>query len=332
MKPHPIALAFGFVVLALTISLPWWTNPGLLFLAGVTLIQALFALSWNLLFGYTGLASFGHAGFFAIGAYFAGACLRYNTGLPFLLVLLLAGLLGGVVALAIGALALRRLAGIFLAVLTVALSEVLRLILSYTRFLGREDGLNNIPRPKIDLGLVTLNLSSSAAYHWFLVVTCGALAAVLWWIVHSRYGRAFQIIRQDAQRAAFMGNNVAAYRMAAFTISGAFAAIAGGLYAPLARIVTLDEVHWLMSVQPMLNTLLGGVGSFWGPVVGATVFTFINYSTRTYVGMSEVIVGGILVLVILAAPSGIVGFVKQSAVRITRKRQGPPASDRPQEH
>jgi branched-chain amino acid transport system permease protein len=306
------AILLGIVILGVTASLPWWTNPGLLFLAGLTLIQALFALSWNLLFGYSGLASFGHAGFFAVGAYFTGACLRYNVGIPFPLVLVLAGLFGAAVAWLIGIVALRRLAGIFLAVLTVALSEVLRLIIGYTKFLGREDGLNNIPRPKIDLGILMIDLTSSEAYFIFILVVCTLLTGSLWWLVNSRFGRVFQTIRQDAERAAFIGTNVAAYRVVAFMISGGLAAIAGALFAPWTRIVTIDEVHWLMSIQPMLNTLLGGVGSFWGPIVGAVGFTVINYSTRSYVGLSEVVVGGILLVVILAAPNGIVGLFKQA--------------------
>ena len=212
----------------------------------------------------------------------------------------------------IGIVALRRLAGIFLAVLTVALSEVLRLIIGYTKFLGREDGLNNIPRPKIDLGVFMIDLSSSEAYFIFMLLVCTLLTAALWWVVNSRFGRIFQTIRQDAERAAFIGTNVAAYRVAAFMISGGLAAIAGALFAPWTRIVTIDEVHWLMSIQPMLNTLLGGVGSFWGPIVGAVGFTVINYSTRSYVGLSEVVVGGILLVVILVAPNGIVGLFKQA--------------------
>ncbi|MEO8296496.1 MAG: branched-chain amino acid ABC transporter permease [Burkholderiales bacterium] len=313
---------FGLSMLIVVAAMPYWANEGLLFLAGLTLIQALFALSWNLLFGYAGLASFGHAGFFAIGAYFTGAALRYNVGLPFPLVLLLAAGFGAAVAWVVGIIALRRLAGIFLAVLTVALSEVLRIVISYAEFLGREDGLNNIPRPKIDFGFAVLSLASGHAYYWFILVVTGLATALLWWLTHGRYGRVFQIIRQDPERAAFIGTNVAAYRMLAFVISGAMAALAGALFAPWARIVTLDEIHWLQSIQPMLNTLLGGAGSFWGPVIGAFSFTLINYHTRTFVGLSEVIVGGILLVVILVAPDGLVGLFQRLRVRLARKGKG----------
>lgn len=320
----PLSLLVIAAALVGVASVPWWANPGLLFLAGLTLIQAVFALSWNLLFGYAGLASFGHAGFFALGAYLTGACLRYNVGIPFLLLLVLAGLAGAAAAWLVGVIALRRLAGIFLAVLTVALAEVLGLVVGYADFLGREDGLNNIPRPVIHLGLGTLDLSSGPAYYLFLLVVGALIAAALAWLVNSRFGRVFQTIRLDAERAAFIGTNVAAYRLAAFMVSGGVAAIAGALFAPWTRIVTVNEVHWLTSIQPMLNTLLGGVGSFWGPIVGAFGFTLIEYNTREYAGLSELVIGGVLLLIILLAPNGIMGVLGQfQAWRLRRAgRQG----------
>lgn len=303
------ALAAVALVLAALAAAPEVLNPGLLFVVGLTLIQALFSLSWNLLFGYTGLASFGHAAFFALGAYFTGAMLRYEAGVPFLLVLALAALAGAAVAWAVGVVALRRLAGIFLAVLTVALSEVLGRIISYSPALGEQDGLGNIPRPRINLLAFTLDLSSGRAYYLFLLFACAAVTGLLWCLVHSRTGRAFRAVKQDAERAAFIGIDVQRYRLMSFMISGAVAAFAGGLFAPWTRIVTLDEVHWLASTQPILNTLLGGAGSFWGPVVGSVAFSLITYWTRTFVGLSEIIVGGTLVLVIIAAPTGIMGLI-----------------------
>lgn len=318
MRPgdHWIPLCVGVLALAFAVSIPLWANPGLVFIAGVILIQGLFAMSWNVLFGYAGLASFGHAGFFAIGAYATGAMLRFNTGIPFPIILVLSGLFGAVVAWLIGIIALRRLAGIFLAVLTVALSEILRLLISYTKFLGAEDGLSNIPRPKINLGVGVLDLVPGENYYWFLLVVILLFVAALWWLLHGRYGRIFQIIRQDAERAAFLGTNVARYRIFAFMVSGGVASLSGALYAPWTRVVTLDEIHWLQSLQPMLNTLLGGVGSFWGPLVGSGAFALINYNTREYAGLSEVIVGAVLILIILVAPSGIVGLYHQVRLRL----------------
>jgi branched-chain amino acid transport system permease protein len=212
---------------------------------------------------------------------------------------------------------MRRMAGIFLAVLTVSLSEVLRIVISYSPRLGREDGLGDIPRPKLGLPFGTIDLAASQNYYWFLLAVVGLVTLVLWWLLNSGIGRVFRSIRQDAERAAFIGVDIARYRLTAFMISGAVAALAGALFAPWTQIVTLADASLLASTQPMLSTLLGGAGTFWGPSIGAVVFIAINYATRTYVGLSEVLVGGILLTVILVAPTGIVGLLAKLADRLT---------------
>lgn len=290
---------------------PQLLNPGMLFIVGMTLIQSIFALSWNLLFGFTGLASFGHAGFYAIGAYFTGAALRYDFPIPFIGILLISGLLGAAVAWAIGVVALRRLSGIFLAVLTVALTEALGKVIGFSPALGEQDGLGNIPRPAISMGLFEIDLTHSNDYYRFLLVASIVIIAALWWVVHSRLGRIFRAIREDADRARFVGIDVVRYRVVSFMISGGTAALAGALSAPWTRIVTLDQVNWLASTQPILNSLLGGFTSFWGPIVGAVAFSSINYWTRSFPGLSEIMVGGILVVVILVAPTGILGLLSK---------------------
>lgn len=308
----------GAALVVLLFFAPELVNPGLLFIIGMTLIQSVFALSWNLLFGYTGLASFGHAGFYAIGAYFTGAALRYGFQLPFVVTLLIGGALGALVAYIIGVVALKRLTGIFLAVLTVALTEALGKIIGFTPALGEQDGLGNIPRPIINLGLTTLDLTHGDDYYRFLLIACLLITGGLWWVVHSRLGRAFRAIREDADRARFIGINVAHYRVVSFMISGGTAALAGALSAPWTRIVTLDQVNWLASTQPMLNSLLGGFTNFWGPVVGSIVFTSINYWTRSYPGLSEMLVGGVLVVIILLAPTGVLGILGKVRARLKK--------------
>jgi len=315
---RPAWQVVGICVALLFYSIPLWADGGVLFLAGTAVIQGLFALSWNLLFGYAGLAAFGHAAFFGIGAYLTGGLLRFFPETPFLLALLASGLAGAFMAWCVGFLALRRLSGIFLAILTIALGEMVRLIISYNPYLGREDGLVNIPRPKITFP-INLDLSTSASYYWFMLTFVLVLIGVLWWVVHGRFGRVLLSIRQDAERASFIGIDVQRFRILAFMLSGGFAAVAGSLFAPWARIVTLDELHWLTSVQPVLNSMLGGINSFWGPLIGSVVFTIINYGTRTLAGLSELIVGLLLLGIILGAPNGIVGFLRMLEPRILRR-------------
>jgi branched-chain amino acid transport system permease protein len=302
------------------VSLPSWANDGVLFLVGLTLIEALFSLSWNLLFGFAGLATFGHAGFFSIGAYLVAVAFKFDAAAPFIPLLLCCGALGAIAAFLVGMLALRRTGGIQLAILTLALSEVLHIVIPYSNTLGGADGISAIARPRIGIGAMSVSLSSSQAYYWFLCVVCGLIALCLWWLVSSRFGRVLRCIRQDPERTAFLGVDVARYRLWTFVLSGAIAAIAGGLSAPWTQIVTPEVGSWVHSTKPVLNSLLGGAGFFWGPVLGAAVFTLIDYSTRTLAGLSEIVVGLVLMVVVLGAPGGILGYLAPYFSRLKRDR------------
>ena len=318
------------LVLVALASVPFWASGGVLFLFGLFLINGLFALSWHLLFGYTGLASFGHAGFFAIGAYLVGAGLRFDFPVPYLVLLLAASAFGAMCAYMFGQIALGRLSGIFLAVLTVAFSEIVRKIISYTPGLGGEDGLSNIRRPVLEFGILAVDVSSSRGFFLFMLVAVGLATGGIWWLVHSRYGRAFACIRDNPERAEFLGISLKSYRLLSFVISGGTAAFAGGLFAPWTQIVTLDEIHWLMSLQPILNTFLGGLGSFWGPYVGAAAFMLLSHLTRTWAGMAELLVGGSLLFVILLAPTGIIGGITWLLGRVKASREGSARPERPE--
>lgn len=328
MSAINLKAVLAVAILLALLALPWWASPALLFVAGMTLTAGLFALSWNLLFGYAGISSFGHAAFFTVGGYFTAVALQQQWA-PFLVVLLLAMALGAALAAAIGLVALTRLSGIHFAVLTLAVAEVLRLVISATRALGADDGLSGVPRPVLDLGLLAIPLQSNVAYYLFLCAACLLATAVLWWTCHSRFGRVLQALKQDPERTAFIGLDVARYRLIAFTVSGAMATLAGALTAPWTQIVTPESAGWLHSAQPMLNTLLGGAGSFWGPLVGSVVQAGLTYSTRTLPGVSELVSGAILLAVILIAPEGIMGSLRRLA---RHEPQGAtPAKTTPQE-
>ncbi|MBZ6079081.1 ABC transporter permease [Microvirga puerhi] len=300
-----VATVLAVSVLA---SMPFWANAGFLFIIGFAMVEAVLALSWNLLFGYAGLTTFGHAAFFALGAYFVGFLLRQETGIPFLVLLSSSLVLGALTAFFVGFIAIRRTSGIALGILTLSLGEILRRAINYSPALGSDDGLSGIPRPRIDLGLIVFDLGSERAYFWFLLAACSVVALALWSFTVGPKGRVLVALRQDPIRAEFLGINVRRYRLTAFVISGAIAALAGGLQAPWAQIVTPEAASYLHSTQPMLNTLLGGSGFFWGPIVGSAIFSGINYATRTLAGLSEVVSGGILLLIVLAAPGGVLGL------------------------
>jgi branched-chain amino acid transport system permease protein len=300
------------LLLAVFLLAPFIMHPGLVFIAGFAMIQIVFALSWNILFSYAGLVSFGHAAFFGIGAYVSGAALRYGWEINYLLILPICAALGAAAAFLVAIVVLRRANGIQFSVLTLALSQLVVVLIGYSEYLGHDEGLSAIPRPVIGLGLFSLDLNQPLISYYF-VIAVGLLAiALMWLIVHGPLGRTMQAVRIDPERAAFVGIDVWRLRVLAFTLSGAFAAIAGSLLAPWAQIVHPDYVNWLASAQPIFATLLGGVGFFWGPVVGVLGLAALTYLTRTFVGVSEVLIGASLLAVVLLAPQGLLGALRQT--------------------
>lgn len=300
-------LAFALCAAVAILAMPFMVNAGLLYLVGTTLILAVYSVGWNLLFSWAGLASFGSGGLFTIGAYVTAVALNNGWGGQYLLVLIAAGVIGGIVAGLVALIALRRTTGIFLAILTLSLAELLRHILMKTRSLGSDDGISNIARPVLDFGLFSINLGPGSSYYYFICVIGAAIVALCWVLAHGPLGRAMLATRHDIDRAGFVGINAYRTRVLAFTISGVISALAGALYAPWAQIVTPELAGMLKSTQPILFTLLGGLHSFWGPVIGAFAFMGIDYATRTLIGIQEIITGGILLGVILVFRAGIAG-------------------------
>ena len=313
-----VAVALGLAALLLA---PLVVNRGLLFVIGLSVTQAVFALSWNLMFRYAGLASFGHAMFYGIGAYCMAAILFHGLPVPFLAALGLSAVLGGAVAFVVGLIVLPRTTGIQLAVLTLALSQLVLLYTSYTDALGRDDGLSGLKRPRLGFGSFTIDLVPLPHYYYFILFVCVTVTALLLWFVSGPRGRILLAVRIDPERAAFLGVNVRRQRIMAFTLAGAIAALVGAVVAPWAQIVSTDSMSWLSSAQPMLATLLGGAGSFWGPVIGTFGLALINYATRTFAGLSELTVGGVLLIVVMIAPAGILGLARSFSRRSRPDRQ-----------
>lgn len=299
------------VLLAAFLVAPFAVNPGLVFIAGFAMIEIVFAMSWNLLFSYVGLASFGHAAFFGVGAYTAAAALRYGYDVNFLLVLLFGSLLGGVAAFLVAIVVLRRASGIQFAVLTLALSQLVVILISYSGYLGHDEGLSALPRPTMNFGLFAIDLNEPLQNYYFIFVVTFIAIALMWLLQHGHLGRAMQAVRVDPERAAFIGINAWRIRVFAFTVSGAFAALAGAMLAPWTQIVTPGYVNWVHSAQPIFATLLGGAGSFWGPLIGILALSALDYFTRTLAGLSEMLIGGSLLAIVLLAPEGILGFRRQ---------------------
>jgi branched-chain amino acid transport system permease protein len=304
------------------LALPLLVNSGIVFLAGLVCINIVVALAFNLLFTTAGIMSFGQAMFVAIGAYAAGLIGLHLPGVPYPVALLAAGVLGAALAVVVGTLALRRSEGVTFAMVTLTFAELLHIVITKTTFLGRNDGLTGIVRPVLLRWPVRIDLGVGDNFYVFIVLVCAALSAVLWWVTQSRFGRALQAVRMDPQRAAFLSVDGHRYRMAALMVSGAVTAIAGGLYGPWTQILSPELAYWGQSTIPLLDTLLGGAGTFWGPAVGAVAFALIEYETRDIAGVSDLVAGMLLLSVVLAIPGGLVGILAQATGLVRRARRG----------
>lgn len=275
---------------------------------------AIFACAFNLLLGFTGLLSFGHAAFFGSAAYITGYVIKTLNFTPELG--LLAGLAGsGLIGLAVGLVAIRR-QGIYFAMITLAMAQMVFFICLQAPFTGGEDGLQGVPRGAL-FGLIPL-VSDSAMYYLVLAVFMACFLGISR-IVHSPFGQVLKMIRENEPRAISLGYQVDRYKLLAFVLSAALAGLAGSLKTLVMGFATLSDVHWSMSGEVILMTLLGGVGTFFGPVFGSGLVISLQNLLADKVGSwVTVIIGVIFVLCVLAFRKGVVGELQ---AYLERRRQ-----------
>ncbi len=264
---------------------------------------AIFACALNLLLGFTGLLSFGHAAFFGSAAYITGYLIKSHNFTPELGIV--AGVIGsGLIGLVVGFVAIRR-QGIYFAMITMALAQIVFFICLQAPFTGGEDGLQGVPRGAL-FGLLSLQSDTAMYYLVVAVFVAGFLAVSR--IVHSPFGQVLKMIRENEPRAISLGYQVDRYKLMAFVLSAALAGLAGSLKTLIMGFATLSDVHWTMSGEVILMTLLGGVGTFFGPVMGAGIVISLQDTLADKVGSwVNVIIGVIFVLCVLAFRKGVVG-------------------------
>ncbi len=264
---------------------------------------ALFACAFNLLLGFTGLLSFGHAAFFGFSAYVTGWFIRDQGWTPET-GLLAGAVVGALLGLLVGVIAIRR-QGIYFAMITLALAQMVYFVCLQAPFTGGEDGLQGVPRGKL-LGLFSLKPDLNMYYFTVAVFVLCFLAISR--IVHSPFGQVLKMIRENEPRAVSLGYQVDRYKLLAFVISTSLAGLAGSLKTVVMGFATLSDVHWSMSGEVILMSLLGGVGTFFGPVFGAGVVIALQNMLADKVGAwVTVIIGVIFVLCVLAFRKGVVG-------------------------
>jgi branched-chain amino acid transport system permease protein len=305
-----------------TLILPWVGSRYDTFLGTQIAIYSLFAMSLNLLLGTTGLVSFGHAAYFGIGSYGCGILMK-TLGMPFWLAFPAAGLITAAFALVFGFFCV-RLTKIYFAMLTLAFAQIVWAVcFKWNDLTGGDQGLPDVPFPDLAwLGSLPgfQHFRTGELFYVLTLVLVALCIVVLRRLTDSPFGRVLTTIRENPERAAFIGVNVRAYELAAFTIAGGFAGLSGALFGIFNRGVFADFVFWSKSADVMIMTILGGMQHFWGPAVGALVLTLLNQQITAYTEYWPFVLGTILVVLLFAFPGGILGALDAALSRMMKQR------------
>jgi branched-chain amino acid transport system permease protein len=297
-RPETILLGLGVIVL---LGLPFVVYP--IFIMKM-MCFALFACAFNLLLGYTGLLSFGHAAFFGGAAYFTAHAVKVWGVEPVTGILI--GVCGAaLLGLLVGFLAIRR-QGIYFSMITLALSQMFFFFCLQAGFTGGEDGIQGVPRGAV-FGL--LSLADERTMYYFVAANFLLGLFVVWRIVNSPFGMILRSIRENENRAISLGYSVQSYKLAAFVMSAALAGLAGSLKALVFQFATLTDVAWQMSGEVVLMTLLGGIGTLVGPVVGAGFVVALQNLLATSSFPVTIATGLIFMICVLIFRRGVVGEI-----------------------
>lgn len=311
----PFRHAQLIIIWALLLTVPFWLPylGGYTALAGRVLVFALAAMSFNLLLGFTGVMSFGHAAYFGLGAYGCGLSLKYiAASTP--LALLAGTLLGGIAGTLFGLLLVRR-RGVYFAMVTIAFGQVCFYIAyKWDDLTGGYDGLRGFSRLPIDFGLFKLDITNNNIAFYFFILAVFAIAVGLQaLLLRSPFGRSLLAIRENERRARFLGIPVERHIWLSFSISCFFTALAGALYALLNNFADPLGLNYVMSGNIVMITVMGGMRAFWGPLVGAVLFVALQDYISSMTVNWMFFVGLTFVSVVLFFPRGLMGMLQKKA-------------------
>lgn len=288
---------------------PWVLGKFPLRLLTESIIFSLYAVSYNLLLGYAGLLSFGHAMFFGVGAFGTAIFLKYLPGLPLFAAMGLGVVLTAAVGLVVGLLLL-RVKGTPFALLTLAFNALFFAIgTKWSSLTGGDDGLGLDLSP-IDLGLFRFDPSVGYNVYYFTLIVVGAAIAYCWYFTRTAMGQSVLLIRENEERMRFLGYNTRLARLNLFVFTGAVAGLAGSFYAVFNAFVSLDAVSIDMTTRVLLMTFIGGTGSFAGPIVGATFYTYFQNFLSDLTENWPLIMGLLFIGMVLFVPGGLTGLAR----------------------
>lgn len=306
-------LFWNVVLWILLLTMPYWMGAvgGYTGLATRVLVLGLAAMSVNFLLGFTGVLSFGHAAYFGLGAYGVGMVLKYVA--PSTPLGILVGILVGSVAAAVVGALIVKLRGIYFAMVTIAFGQMFYFIaFRWNTVTGGDDGLTGWRRVPIDLGLTKIDiLSSGETFYYFVLALFAVSVGIMALILRSPFGRTLLAIRENERRARFLGIPVERHILIAFVISAVFASLAGALYALLNNFVDPRSLHWTVSGNFVIMAVVGGMRSFWGPLIGAAIFVVLQDYVSSYTQNWMFFIGLFFVLIVLFFPRGVLGIIRR---------------------
>lgn len=300
----PRSHKIGFLILAACLLVaPFFFYP--VFIMKI-LCFALFASAFNLLLGYGGLLSFGHAAFFGGAAYISAHAAKV-WGVSPEISILLGTATGAALGLVIGFFAIRR-SGIYMTMITLAFAQMVYFMALQSPFTGGEDGIQAVPRNPL---FGTFDIASDFRFYYFVLAVFVIGMAVIYRIIHSPFGQVVKAIRENEPRSISLGYRVPRYKLALFTMSAALAGMAGSTKALVFQLASLTDVHWSMSGEVVLMALLGGVGTIFGPVLGAGIIVSMQNYFASFGAWVTVLQGVIFVLGVLLFREGIIGVISR---------------------
>jgi branched-chain amino acid transport system permease protein len=284
------------------------------------IIFSLFAVSFNLLLGYAGLISFGHAMFFGTGAFCVANLLNHVSGMPLLAAVALATGMTTVVGFLVGCLLL-RVKGTPFALLTLALNALFYAIaMKWSSLTGGDDGLIIDP-PNLDLGFAIIDPNKGPDFYYLTLVVLGLVILSCWYFTHTAMGRTVLLMRENEDRLRFLGYNTLLARLILFTLTAGLAGLAGSFYTLFFAFVSIDALSMEMTTTVLLMTFIGGTGNFAGPILGVAVYTYLQNFLSELTDSWPLIMGVLFILMVLFTPGGLVGIIKSLAKRF-KSRSG----------
>lgn len=306
-----------FLVILILMSLPFWAKPFYMFLMTEIIIMSLFAMSFDLIYGFTGMLSLGHATFFGSGSYiFTLSILHWQTNLWISLFLAIIG--SAIIAWIIGFFAVRARGTNFIVITIIFSLVIFYLSFYYKSITGGDDGLP-VQTPDLLLGFLRISIHENPMANYYLVLIIVSLSYLFYWrLIASPMGRLFLAIKSNEERTWYIGFNTLKYRLISFVVSGMFSGLAGALYTMTTHYSNNKLLHWTTSVDVVVWTIVGGAGTLIGPILGTCLFTFFREFISFHFKQYPIAIGIVLILFIIFVPQGLLGLFLD---RIRRERK-----------